>query len=332
MTKRARSVSWLAAVSLIVLVAGAIGTIAGRRASTGGRASYLVGTATRPLKTPFLMFRTLAPARAHGRVAMSSLSASDRRYVTPLQCGRVHFAGGHGVCLHEVADGTTVTYMADLFDRTLRRTHRLQLAGVPTRVRVSPNGRLAAVTTYAEEESPAGERLAIESVLVDLRVGRVIADLREFAIDAALAAAMTGPIDLANVSFDKDGDRIFATLSTPLERYVVIGSLRERRLRALTAGLAAEALSPDGTRLIVKRRKGERGFWQLLVLDLATLTARALDQDDRTVDDQVEWLDDMQVIYHDATDQGTGVWVLAADGQSKPRLLLADAFSPVAVR
>jgi hypothetical protein len=50
------------------------------------------------------------------------------------------------------------------------------------------------------------------------------------------------------------------------------------------------------------------------------------------VDDQVEWLDDGQVMYHDATDQGTGIWVLAADGQSKPRLLLPDAFSPVVVR
>ena len=236
------------------------------------------------------------------------------------------------MCLHEAADGTTVSYVADLFDRTLRRTQRLQLPGVPTRVRVSPDGRLAAVTTYAEEESPAGERLAIESVLIDLRVGRVVADLREFAIDAALAAAITGPIDFASVSFDKDGDRFFATLTTPLERYVVVGSLRERRLRALTANLATEALSPDGTRLVVKQRVGERGFWQLLVLDLATLTTRPLDQDGRTVDDQVEWLDDGQVIYHDATDQGTGIWVLAADGQSKPRLLLPDAFSPVVVR
>jgi hypothetical protein len=331
-TRRAQTVVGLATVSLIVLVAGALWTIAGRQASTGGRASYVVGTASRPLLPPFLMFRTLAPARAHGRVAMSSPSRSDRRYVTPLQCGRVHFAGGQGVCLHEVADGTTVTYLADLFDRTLRRTQRLQLAGVPTRVRVSPDGRLAAVTTYAEEESPAGERLAIESVLIDLGDGRVVADLREFAIDAALAAAITGPIDFASVSFDKDGDRIFATLTTPLERYVVVGSLRERRLRALTANLATEALSPDGTRLVVKQRVGERGFWQLLVLDLATLTTRPLDQNGRTVDDQVEWLDDGQVIYHDATDQGTGIWVLAADGQSKPRLLLPDAFSPVVVR
>jgi hypothetical protein len=324
-------VFWLGVASLIAMVSG-LNIALSRSARPAAAAAPHVGTMTRPMAAPFLMFRTLTPARAHGRVAMLTMSGGGRRYLTPLRCGRVHFAGGSGVCLAEHAEGTTVKFVADLFDRSFRQTHRLELAGVPTRVRVSPDGRLAAVTTYAEEESPAGERLAIESILIDLPAGRVIADLREFAIDTAEVGSISGPVDFASVSFDRDGDRFFATLSTPVQRFVVVGSIRERRLRPIKADLATEALSPDGTRLLVKRRVGERGFWQLLVLDLATLAERALDQNDRTIDDQVEWLNDDEVVYHDATDQGTQIWALAADGQSKPRLLVANAFSPVAVR
>ena len=331
MNRQPRSVFWAATLGLSALVAAAVAGLVDA-SPTSGADERPVGTANRPIARPFVMFRTLAPARAHGRVAMMSWSRDDRRFVTALRCARVHFAAGRGLCLQEVADGMTTIYVADLFDQALRPTHRLELAGVPTRVRVSPDGRLAAVTTYAEEDSPAGERLAIESVLIDIDAGRVIADLREFALEPGPTGAIGGPFDFASVSFDKDGDRLFATLSTPLERYVVVGSLRERRLRPLVADLAAEALSPDGTRLVVKRRVGERGFWQLLVLDLATLREHPLDQDGRTVDDQVEWLDTDRVMYHDATDQGTGIWVATADGRSKPRLLVPDAFSPVAVR
>jgi len=222
--------------------------------------------------------------------------------------------------------------VAEIFDRSFERQGRLALAGVPTRVRVSPDGRFGAVTTYAEEESPAGERLAIESVVIDLRSATVLADLRDFRLETVGADAFVGPFDFASVSFDRDSDRFFATLSTPTRRSLVVGSLRQRTLRPLEPEFASEAISPDGARLVVKQRVSDRGFWRVAILDLASRREQALQQGDRSIDDQVEWLDEHNVVYHDAREEGTGLWVLAADGQSGPRLLVPAAYSPAVVR
>ena len=331
MTRRETIVFSLAAASLIVSVGGALAGIRSTSSERSADHAYRLSTAVRPLPTPFVMFEALGPARAHGRVAMTPATADGTRSLTTLRCSRLSFAGGSGLCLTEEEQEGVVKNVAYVFDRTFQRGARLVLPGVATRVRVAPNGDVAAITTYAEEESPAGERLAIESVLIDLRTARTIADLREFHIDAP-DGALTGPFDFASVSFDRDGDRFFATLSTPSARYVVVGSIRDRRVRPIAPDVASEALSPDGTRLIVKRRVGDRGFWELGVLDLASLAARPVDQGGRSVDDQVEWLDDEHLLYHDASDAGTSIWVVAADGRSPPRILIPEAFSPVVVR
>ena len=129
-----------------------------------------------------------------------------------------------------------------------------------------------------------------------------------------------------------DGDRFFATLSTPDRRYLVSGSVTGRRLEVIASGLANEAVSPDGKRLLVKKQTGARGFWQLVVLDLDSRHEVALNQGPRSVDDQVEWLDDSHVVYHDVTEDGTGIWMLPTDGTTAARLLVADAFSPAVQR
>ena len=278
---------------------------------------------------PFVMFRALAPREAHGRVAfVAAATPGGPRHVSPLVCARVHYAGGTGLCLAEEAADGTVRYVADFFDRTFTRRTRLSLAGIPTRGRVSPDGRLAAITVYAEEEGAGGERLASRTTLVDTTSGRVLADLHDFTLDLPAGAAPASPRDFASVAFDRDGDRFFATMMGGGAEYLVTGSIRRRRLEIVATGLASEALSPDGTRLIVKRKSGARGEWQLAVFTLAGNVTRVLDQAPLGIDDQVEWLDDHQVIYHEAAGQSTGAWVLDADGGSAPRLLIADAYSP----
>jgi hypothetical protein len=170
----------LATLALVVMALAWLRRDANHQPAT----AIAVATASRAATAPFLMYRTLAPPRAYGRVTIAPLDRLEPRRLTPLRCTRVHYGGNRGLCLSEHAEGTTVSHVADVFDSAFRRHQRIELAGVPTRVRVSPDGRLASVTTYAEEESPAGERLAIESVLIDLAAGRVLADLREFALQS----------------------------------------------------------------------------------------------------------------------------------------------------
>jgi hypothetical protein len=321
-----------AAVALVATVAAALSLLAFAPSSASPRRAPLTLSAARkPIAAPFVMFRTLSPRHAFGRIAMASPSAPFDRRLTPLSCARVQYAGGTGLCLVEETDGKAVRQVLYFFDATFARGTRLVLNGIPIRARVSPDGRLAAVTTYGEEESPEGERLASQSMLIDVASGRVLGDLRSFSVSSAADQPIVAPIDISSVAF-ADGDRFFATLSTPDRRYLVSGSVTGRRLEVIASGLANEAVSPDGKRLLVKKQTGARGFWQLVVLDLDSRHEVALNQGPRSVDDQVEWLDDSHVVYHDVTEDGTGIWMLPTDGTTAARLLVADAFSPAVQR
>jgi hypothetical protein len=326
-----RATSLVAAALAVVFAIAAVIYLSvsrqGPRRATPPPAPKVV-QATAPIAAPFVMFRSLAPDDFHGRVAMVAVGGSDvNRYVAALSCARVHYAGGTGICMVEEAVGKDVKHVAFIFDSTFTRGKRIELAGVPIRGRVSPDGRRAAITIFREAHSPGGaERVATESFIVDVTNGRIVADLREFALDPGSEPPPAGPLDFSSVAFGHDGDRFFATLTTTAQTYLAAGSMAARRLTIARTGVANEAMSPDGKRLVVKKRDGRS--WQLFVLDLATMTEQALNQGPGSVDDQVEWLDNAHVVYHDATENGTGIWSLAIDGVTTPRLLVADAYSP----
>jgi hypothetical protein len=63
------------------------------------------------------------------------------------------------------------------------------------------------------------------------------------------------------------------------------------------------------------------------VLDLETKREVAL-AETRSVDDQVEWLDDDRILYGLIQD----VWVVRADGSGVPRIYIPNALSPAVVR
>ena len=139
--------------------------------------------------------------------------------------------------------------------------------------------------------------------------------------------------------FARDHNRSYATLGTGGKTYLVAGDLRARELRVLRDGVECPSLSPDETRLAFKERSGGLGLvtWHISVLDLETLEAVPL-AETRSVDDQVEWLDDEHVLYglpEGASGQSaavTDVWSVRADGTGTPSKLLAGAWSPGAVR
>ncbi len=57
---------------------------------------------------------------------------------------------------------------------------------------------------------------------------------------------------------------------------------------------------------------------------MATLADHAV-AEERSIDDQVEWLDDDTLVYSD----GRNVYTVPADGSGSPELLVRDATSPV---
>ena len=73
--------------------------------------------------------------------------------------------------------------------------------------------------------------------------------------------------------------------------------------------------------------------WQLTLLDLATLTEQPLWNESRSVDDQVEWLDDQHVMYHlTGGSNAADIWRASVDGETPPTLVLPDAYSPAVLR
>jgi hypothetical protein len=141
------------------------------------------------------------------------------------------------------------------------------------------------------------------------------------------------------ITFAHDGNRFYATLGSGGKTYLVEGDVAARRLTVLREGVECPSLSPDGTRLAFKQaaQSTTTRTWHLAVMDLATLQDQLLSVETRSVDDQVEWLDDNHLVYA-LPDEGppatlaTHVWVAAVDGSEAPRVLLRFASSPAIVR
>jgi hypothetical protein len=285
---------------------------------------------------PQLMFVSVAADDSHRRLAVAPLDALDRSlFVTPLACERVYFSGGRGICLSTEASGTSAAHFADIFDDRFERLHRIKLTGPPSRVRVSPDGRRAGATVFESGHSYAQEGFSTRTTVIDLERGLTMGDLEEYTVWRDGRRFTSVDFNFWGLTFEKDGNGFYATLDTRGVQYLVKGNIDRREIRIVRPDVECPSLSPDNTKLVFKRLVGarSRGWWQLSRLDLLTNTETVLSTESRSVDDQVEWLDDTAVMYH-ITGSGTAadIWVLPVDGVSRPRRLLASAYSPSVVR
>ncbi len=71
--------------------------------------------------------------------------------------------------------------------------------------------------------------------------------------------------------------------------------------------------------------------WRIATLDLQTLTDRLVPGELRSIDDQVEWLDDSNLLYGVGDDEnglgGTSVWKVGVDS-GPAAIWLRGAYSP----
>jgi hypothetical protein len=276
-----------------------------------------------------LLVRTVDPSkpRLNGRLSEAALGASRRAVdAGGLACQRVYAAAGAGLCLALAPSG--VEYRARIFDRHHRVRHELTLSGLPSRARVSPGGRWGALTTFASGDSYAAPgQFSTRTWIIDMRSGRRVADLERFEVLKRGKRLDSPDFNFWGVTFARDEDTFYATLATRGRRYLVKGSLGERRVSLVRENVECPSLSPDGARLAYKRRVGGVEHWRLHVLDLATGRDVAL-AERRSIDDQAEWLNDETVVYGD----GRSVWAARSDGAGQPQRLLTRADSPAAVR
>ena len=285
------------------------------------------------------MFRITGLGDANGRLGVVGLAEAEKPpTVTPLRCERLHFTVDRGVCL--IAERRMfASYGAVVFDGDFQPRHQLRLTGIPSRVRVAPDGRHAAITVFVSGHSYAASNFSTRTSFVDLRTGDLtVEDMESFTVWRDGDRFKAGDFNFWGVTFERDANRFYATLGTGGGTYLIEGDLALREARVLRAGVECPSLSPDNTRVVFKKRTGgilTAVAWRLSVLDLATGREWEL-AETRSVDDQVEWLDDRQVVYGLlAAPSGTAVtnvWAVPADGSGAPQLLIPGAASPVVFR
>jgi WD40-like Beta Propeller Repeat len=320
----------LFALLVVVCLAGAGAAIVSATSAGGARSG--ASAARTVLQDARADGRALALYRSLDRegtiAAAPAGAAAGERTLLPLACDRVHFAGGRGLCLAR-GEGFAAGYRAKVFGPNLRMQGEVDVAGVPSRARVSPDGRHGSVTLFVSGHSYAeADEFSTETTLIDLERGEKIANLEEFSVthDGRLVTAID--VNFWGVTFARDGDRFYATMATGGRTYLIEGSISSQTARVIHENVECPSLSPDGTRVAYKSRTGSKGrLWRLTVLDLATMRETPL-AELRSIDDQAEWLDDDRVLYGADGD----VWMARADGGGKPQRFIANADSPAAVR
>jgi len=321
------------AIALFVIVGYVALTTSRSTIDAGDRATAAVHMLSAVPDGPVMLFRNASPGPLYGRIAVVPLSEPDTpRQIAPISCERVHYAAGSGVCMISDESRLPIRYSAYIFDRSFARRQDLALTGPPIRARVAPGGRRAALTVFERGHSYADESFSTKTIIVDIGGGQRPADLEDFTVERNGTPFKAVDFNFWGVTFARDGDSFFATLKTGGQRYLVKGSVGLRTMTVVRSGVECPSLSPDESLIVFKKPLEHEVGWRLHVLDLATGVERPLNQVRRSVDDQVDWFDDHEVVYHDSASEGTGIWVLPVDGTSPPRLLLPQAYSPAVAR
>jgi hypothetical protein len=293
-------------------------------------------------RSPHLLFRHTIVDANYSRLSVAPLDAehpadhaAGERAAADLTCERISYAGDHGICLH--ADhGLFTTYTAVFFDRTLEATNTIKLDGRPSRTRVSPDGRVAAITVFVAGESYVGSPFSTKTTILDMATGDVLGDLESFTTWRAGARFKNADFNFWGVTFARDSNVFYATLRTAGTTYLVRGDLGLRKLIVLRENVECPALSPDNRLIAFKKRVASDDLepWRFYVLDLRTLTDRPIAAETRSIDDQIEWLDDDHVLYAVRRRElsNLDVWVAPLDNSTPARVFMPDAESPIVVR
>jgi WD40-like Beta Propeller Repeat len=287
----------------------------------------MAATSMDAVRGPKILFINMIPDKTVGKLAVAPLAnPNSTRAIADLRCERVYYAGARGVCLTR-GGVLNSRYVAKVFNANFKVLRQVSLPGIPSRARVSPDGRYAATTMFVRGDNYSSGNFSTRTAIIDLASGKPVADLEKLRVTRNGKRFFNRNFNFWGVTFARDDDHFYASLGSGDNTYLLKGSMRMHSLRVIHGHVECPSLSPDGTKIAFKRSIGTRGNWRLYVLDLRTMKETALAGDD-PIDDQAEWLDNKHVLYgNDNT-----IWQVSADGSGRPTKLLMYAYSPAVVR
>jgi hypothetical protein len=173
-----------------------------------------------------------------------------------------------------------------------------------------------------------------QTLLIEVDKGQIIADLEEYNVTRDGETINNKDFNFWGVTFTPETRHFYATLSTNRRHFLVKGDIANRSVTVIHDNVECPSLSPNASRIAYKKRFMEEGrvVWQLHILDLMTGRETPLGEK-RSVDDQLEWLDNDHVLYSlpetgNGSSASTDLWLAAADGATAPSLFLKKAYSP----
>ncbi len=279
-----------------------------------------------------IAFVNRTPGEDYGKVGYIDTTGS--RNQTQLECVRIDLNANGGICLDDTSgalgSGRGLVLGADL-NPSLRFGVNL-----PSRAAASPDGSVVAWTGFSLGHSylTAGE-FATTTQLIEVERG-IGANLETIftTFDLNDEIVNADERNFWGVTF-VDSDRFYATLGVNENVSVVEGTISNSTMRVVHENATCPEVSPDGRTLVVKERLAG-DFFQLVAIDVAT-GARTNLSESRSVEDQVEFLDNSTIIYALPNDaEGTeaqpawDVWALDLNGGT-PQLIIPFADSPAAI-
>jgi hypothetical protein len=282
-----------------------------------------------------IFFRHNGLGSDYGKLAFVRRGRPEQmEFAGSLSCETVYVSNGKGICLR--ADrGMYTTYEAQIFDaQTFQSIGSLPLQGLPSRCRISPDGKIAALTVFVSGHSYSSADFSTQTLLVDTKTVKVIADVEKYTVFRDGKPFHNPDFNVWGVTFTPDGKQFYCTLSTNRQHFLIRGDIASQTATVIHEQVECPSLSPDASRIAYKKRVNLAGrlFWRIQILDLRTQSETPLEEE-RSVDDQLEWLDNTHVLYAlsastSGSSASTNIWVANTDGTRKPELFLVNAFSP----
>jgi hypothetical protein len=336
---RARWGILLVITTLVIAAAGAYAATAfGRfQESRTAASTARVASGTAVLTKGSVLFRNTAPGQGYGTIGTVPLSdPAGERSLAAVACDRVYGTLENIVCL-KTNRGLVTNFEAVLLNPEWQQTRSWALPGIPSRTRMSPDGSLVSTTVFVSGHAYGTAGFSTATTITAQQGGGGTGNLEDFALMVNGSRVTAADRNIWGVTFAPgDSDTFYATAASSGRIWLVKGSISARTLTAIADGVECPSLSPDGTRIAYKKNTGAplAPHWRVAILDLATGKETVLSEE-RSVDDQIEWLDDRTLLYGLARDGAAGdsdIWQINADPASRASIYIEHAWSPSVVR
>lgn len=278
------------------------------------------------------------PGDDYGRLAI--VSADGSRTLLDRRCDRVHVGGPTGACAAPL-DSNFGGWETLIFDASEAGLPVISghSSPLPSRVRVSADGSMVSATGFVSGRS-------YEDVGGDASTIVVMVDVATNKLDGLVQYEHDGDLHFADervqywgTSFaDPAGKSFYVTAHFGEGPVVVRGDVATKTMTEPLFDGSCPSISPDGKRMVYKAVRPDGGF-DLVVRDLVADESRILNET-RSVDDQVEWLDNETILYalhpegeaDEVVNPSFDVWKLGLDDDALPEMFIPAASSPAVVR